>query len=155
MKFEATIRKYSKTDKNDCIEAFKSNVPYYFTNEEIKDFESFLMRIENGSDNAHFYVGDCNQKIIGCGGFGDRDNIGVYSLAWGFIHKDFHKKGFGEKLLLYRIEKIKQLKPEFPVIIDTTQYSFKFFEKYGFQTTKVTNDYYAIGMHRHDMSLKL
>lgn len=152
---ETTIREYLKTDKNDCMEAFKSNVPYYFINEEIQYFENFLQRIETGNDNARFYTILCNQKLVGCGGFGDKDNTGIFSLAWGFIHRDFHKKGFGIKLLQYRIEQIKQLKPKFPVIIDTTQYSCGFFEKYGFQTKKVTDNYYAIGMHRYDMELKI
>ena len=63
--------------------------------------------------------------------------------------------GCGEKLLIYRIEQIKLLKPKFPVIIDTTQYSCGFFEKYGFKVTKITNDYYEIGMHKYDMILEI
>ena len=102
-----------------------------------------------------FYVINYNNKTIGCGGFGDKDNNGIISLAWGLIHKDFHKMGYGEKLLNYRIEQIKLLKPKFPVIIDTTQYSYGFFEKYGFKVTKITNDYYEIGMHRYDMILEI
>jgi predicted GNAT family N-acyltransferase len=156
---ETSIRNYIRNDKEDCLIAFKSNVPVYFTEEEIRDFENFLDRLENKPDqvnpeNAHFFVVVFNDKVIGCGGFGDRFNNNIISLAWGFIHKDFHKKGFGKTLLLYRLEQIKKIYPLAPVIIDTTQYTYSFFEKFGFCTTNITKDYYTVGMHRYDMTLK-
>lgn len=152
------IRKYNKADKESCVIAFKSNVPLYFTEEEITDFENFLDRLENGTDdanlsNTYFFVVVLNENVIGCGGFGDRYNDNTISLAWGLIHKDFHKRGFGKKLLLHRLEQIKKIYPSSPVVIDTTQFSFSFFEKYGFVITKITRDYYTEGMHRYDMSL--
>jgi N-acetylglutamate synthase-like GNAT family acetyltransferase len=150
---ETVIREYSTSDRNHCIEAFKSNVPDYFSRDEIQDFEDFLLRVEIGTTNTNFYVVEHDQKIIGCGGFGDREGKGIYSLAWGFIHKEFHKKGFGKELLLFRLDQIRKLNPEFQLILDTSQYSTKFFEKYGFKTIKITNDFYTTGMHRYDMVL--
>ena len=152
---EVQIKKYFDVDRLDCINAFKSNVPNYFANEELKDFEAFLTRLESIDNKTQFYVINFENKIIGCCGFGDKNNNGVISLAWGLVHKDYHKMGFGEKLLKYRIEQIKLLNPEFPVIIDTTQYSYGFFEKYGFKVTKITIDYYEIGMHRYDMIFEI
>ncbi|MFY8187225.1 MAG: GNAT family N-acetyltransferase [Flavobacterium sp.] len=152
---EVQIKKYFDVDRLDCINAFKSNVPNYFANEELKDFEAFLTRLESIDNKTQFYVINFENKIIGCGGFGDKNNNGVISLAWGLVHKHYHKMGFGEKLLKYRIEQIKLLNPEFPVIIDTTQYSYGFFEKYGFKVTKITIDYYEIGMHRYDMIFEI
>jgi ribosomal protein S18 acetylase RimI-like enzyme len=146
---EPIIRDYTQADKNSCIEAFKSNIPVHFAQEEIADFEQFLMRIEGADHRTLFYVVVYDDKVVGCGGFGDKDNI--ISLAWGLLHKDYHKKGFGEKLLLYRLEQIKKLYPGFPLVLDTSQHVYGFFEKYGFRTTKITNDYYTIGMHRYDM----
>lgn len=151
---ETIIREYLSNDHNDCIEVFKSNVPDYFANQEIQDFENFLANIEKGKENVRFYVVQYNQKIIGCGGFVKMNDDSLFALAWGLVHKDFHGRGFGEKLLQHRIEQIKQIKPKFSLEIDTTQYSKGFFEKHGFRTTKVTYDYYTIGMHRHDMILE-
>jgi ribosomal-protein-alanine N-acetyltransferase len=155
---EVIIRPYNKADKEYCLIAFKSNVPMYFTEEEITDFENFLDRLEMGTEdadscNTYFYVVVLNGNVIGCGGFGDRYKDSIISLAWGLIHKDFHKRGLGEQLLLHRLEQIKKNYPSSPVVIDTTQFSFSFFEKYGFVTTKITLDYYTEGMHRYDMSL--
>jgi len=38
--------------------------------------------------------------------------------------------------------------------MDTTQFSYSFFEKYGFKIEKITENFYALGMHRYDMVLK-
>lgn len=152
---EPIVREYHKNDRNDCLEAFKSNIPNYFTRAEIADFENFLLKLESGNKNTRFYVVVSDKKVIGCGGFGDKENNGIISLAWGLIHSSFHKKAFGEKLLLYRIEQIKQLYPGVQIILDTTQFSYRFFEKYGFRTIIITNDFYTIGMHRYDMVFKV
>lgn len=151
---EIKIREYTNGDKLECIEAFKSNVPIYFSEQEVHDFTFFLERIENGIDDIPYFVLAYNQKIIGCGGYEKDKSNKIYALAWGLIHKDFHNKGFGEQLLSYRLEKIKQFDSQSSVIIDTTQHSAGFFEKYGFVTKKETENYYAPGLHRIDMELK-
>lgn len=154
------IRAYAASDKAGCLAAFKSNVPLFFTEGEIAEFESFLDNLPvRSKNNEHgkrtwFFVVLSENKLIGCGGFGDKDNTNRVTLAWGLVHKDFHKKGFGEQLLKYRLEEIKKQYPAAPVFIDTTQYSYPFFEKFGFRTTKITNDFYAVGMHRYDMTLE-
>jgi predicted GNAT family N-acyltransferase len=155
VKMKSIIRAYQLADHLSCMEAFRSNVPDFFTEEEIADFERFLIGMESGTSTAHFYVVACDDRVIGCGGFGDRNGDGIYSLAWGFIHREMHRKGFGEKLLVYRLDQIKQLNPKFSILLDMTQFSFRFFEKHGFRTLKITNDYYTSGMHRYDMALEM
>ncbi len=103
------------------------------------------------AQRTHFFVIVADDTIVGCGGFGDKDNTGNITLAWGLVHKDYHKKGLGELLLTYRLEQIKLLYPSKPVGVDTTQFSAGFFERFGFKTTQITNDYYEKGMDRHDM----
>lgn len=151
------IRPYTPTDKTPCLEAFKSNVPKFFTQSEIQDFSNFLDKFQNQEpklynyNKIHYYVVVLDDKIVGCGGFGEKDDTNVITLCWGLVDSAFHKQGFGEKLLTYRLEQIKKMYPGAPVAIDTTQYSYPFFEKFGFVTTKITNDYYEVGMHRYDM----
>lgn len=152
---KTTIRVYQPSDKFSCIDSFKSNVPKYFTEEEILEYENFLDAIEKENTRTVYYVLLYYDKVIGCGGFGEKDNAGIISLAWGLVHNQYHKTGLGKKLLQHRIEQIKILKPKFPVVIDTTQHTFGFFEKFGFVTTKITNDYYTVGLHRYDMTLHL
>ena len=149
-----SIREYSSMDKDECMEAFKTNVPKFFSDQEVLDFADFLERIEKGIDDIPFYVLNYRGKVIGCGGYAKNQNSEVFTLAWGLIHNDLHKKGFGEKLLSYRLQEIKRLYKNSSVIVDTTQHSAGFFEKYGFITKKETKNYYAQGMHRIDMELK-
>ena len=151
--FKLQITPYKSSDNIKCIEAFESNVPTFFAIEEKEEFKAFLSKLENGSIQTKFFVVALNDEVIGCGGFGDKNNTSVVSLAWGLIHKNYHKQGFGEKLLRFRLERIKETVPNLPVIVDTTQFTSGFFEKFGFQTTKITNDYYADGLHRYDMIL--
>ncbi len=155
---ETEIRKYVEADKEACMVAFKSNVPAYFTKEEIDLFESFLDRLyadgSNENKRTQYFVILNGNQIVGCAGFGDKEDTGDITLAWGLIHKKFHRKGFGKRLLLYRLQLIKHNYPNNPVYVDTTQFSFPFFEQFGFETTKITNNYYAVGMHRYDMVFK-
>jgi N-acetylglutamate synthase-like GNAT family acetyltransferase len=150
---ETQIREYNIYDKQACLNAFKSNVPMYFAEEEISQFENFLDIFQNKpiENKTYFYVVVVGNEIIGCGGFGDKDNNGIITLAWGLIHGNYHKKGYGKLLLQYRLKCIAKRYPLKPIYIDTTQYSFSFFEKFGFKTIKITSDFYTKGMHCYDM----
>ena len=153
------IRQYENSDKDACLAAFKSNVPLYFTEGEVNDFTNFLIKIANAElvkqqENTVYYVVVYDGKVVGCGGFGDKDKRQILTLAWGLIHSDFHKKGLGKLLLEHRLAQIELHFPDLPLVIDTSQHTFTFFEKYGFETTKITNDFYADGLHRYDMIFK-
>lgn len=147
---------YQDADQEACMQAFISNVPKFFTNEEVKEFAHFLASYlsKSSSIKTYYFVVKIEDKIIGCGGYGDKDGTGIISLAWGLIHADFQKQGFGADLLKFRLEQIKKNFPNTGVVIDTTQFSFGFFEKYGFVTQKITYDFYEPGMHRYDMVYK-
>lgn len=149
------IRKYEAADHNTCMEAFKTNVPKYFTEGEIGDFERFLLKLEDATveNNPPYYVLELDGSIIGCGGFGEKDGVDAITFVWGLVHNDYHKRGFGEQLLVFRLAEIKLQNPGRQIILDTTQHSFSFFEKYGFETVKITENGYAEGMHRYDMVL--
>lgn len=153
---KANIRKYDVQDKTACMEAFKTNVPKYFTLGEVGDFERFLNRLEDPEEqnNPPFYTVELNGTPIGCGGFTYRPEPDAVVFVWGLVHNDHHKKGYGALLLNYRLKQIKLQFPDHKVILDTTQHSFSFFEQYGFKTVKITEDFYAEGMHRYDMVLK-
>jgi N-acetylglutamate synthase-like GNAT family acetyltransferase len=158
MSQQTNIRKYEATDYSACMEAFKTNVPKYFTVEEVDEYERFLIRLDDSTvkDNPFYYVLELDNKLIGCGGFGKKDGIdGIPSITfvWGMVHKEYHKKGFGEELLRFRLAEIKVKFLDWKIILDTTQFSFTFFEKYGFKTLKITENGYGEGMHRYDMIL--
>jgi len=150
------IRTYVPKDKEVLMEAFKTNVPLYFTVGEVGDFERFLNRFEDPEEqnNPPFFTVELNGTPIGCGGFTYRADADAVVFVWGLVHNTEHKKGYGELLLQHRLKAIKLAYPEKQIILDTTQHSFSFFEKYGFKTVKITEDFYAEGMHRYDMILQ-
>lgn len=155
-----TIREYNPADRNQCIEIFKSNIPKFFTVDELSYFETWL----NGQDagevaysNAkaeYYYVAEEEGKILGCGGFYIAREEAVARMAWGMVENSLHKKGIGKELLVYRFEKIDELHPDCVISLDTSQHTYQFFEKFGFVTTKVQKDFYTLGMDRYDMERK-
>ncbi len=151
------VKQYNQSHKQGCLAAFQSNIPVYFTPEEINDFSNFLdqraLRKENEIQSTFYYVLLKNNEVIGCGGFGERERDGTVTLAWGLVHADFHKQGFGKVLLQHRLTEARIVYPTKTIYLDTTQHSYPFFEKFGFRTIKITNDFYMKGMHRYDMEL--
>ena len=67
------------------------------------------------------------------------------------VDGNYHKNGVGRYLTEYRIRKITTEYPKSDVLLNTTQHTFRFYEKFGFKITKMTKDYYALGLDRYDM----
>ena len=67
------------------------------------------------------------------------------------VDRNYHKNGFGRRLTEFRIQKITTIYPELDILLNTTQNTFKFYEKFGFKITKTTKDYYGLGLDRYDM----
>ncbi|MNK25831.1 hypothetical protein D3C87_441590 [compost metagenome] len=158
MNQQPVIRTYQPSDKTACMNAFQTNVPKFFTYGEVGDFERFLDRLADPAElnQTPYYVLELNNELIGCGGFMEKEGIdgkSAVTFTWGLVHRDFHKQGYGEELLQFRIKEIKTRFPAKQVILDTTQFSYTFFEKYGFKTVKFTENGYEEGMHRYDMVL--
>ncbi|HTF28213.1 MAG TPA: GNAT family N-acetyltransferase, partial [Flavitalea sp.] len=99
----------------------------------------------------HYYVISNHEQIIGCGGFALKENNKEVVFAWGLIDQQFHKKGYGKALFEYRLNEAGFIYPGMDILLDTSQHSFTFFQKYGFKVEKITPDFYAPGMDRYDM----
>lgn len=133
------------------MDCFESNTPPAFTVEEITLFRTFLERIgRERPATLPYWVLEAEGRLIGCGGLGLNENETV-SLTWGLVHSAFHKQGFGQQLLAYRLQQSAVLFPQSPLRLDTTQYAVTFFEKYGFRTVDYKPDGYGPGLHRYDM----
>lgn len=151
------FRTYAASDKKDCIDVFKSNIPEYFVEKELADFDVWLNRQEERPDSQketqEYLVVVLENRIAGCGGFHiDLVNRSA-RMTWGMISRHLHRKGLGKQFLLHRIERIQVICPDCAIALDTTQHAAPFFEKLGFRTTKITPDFYAPGMDRYDMVL--
>ncbi len=69
------------------------------------------------------------------------------------MHNQFHKMGFGTHLLQYRLKHINKKYPAKHITLDTTQKTYKFYERFKFKVDKITRNFYAKGLDRYDMSL--
>lgn len=151
------IRQYEINDRKQCLEIFKSNMPLFFAPSELLDLEFWL----NGQDERRlaykqtefecFYVVELDSKVVACGGYYVPIAEQRANMVWGMVHNEEHRKGFGRKLMEFRIQQIQELYPNYLISLDTTQHSFQFFEKIGFATTKITHDFYSTGLDRYDM----
>lgn len=145
-----TFRPYLPADREACMAVFMSNTPQYFAVEEAPDFQSFLERRP-----CPYFVVLQNEQVVACGGYGVDPAKNTIVLAWGMVHADLHKQNIGSFMLVERLKAIHQEHGESVIQIDTSQYSKGFFARHGFQETGFTENYYAPGLHRVDMELKL
>lgn len=151
------IRPYTLDDRQACIEIFKSNMPVFFAPHELGDFEDWLTAKDHAeiayksNESEYYYVVEMENTIVGCGGFYIPQNGGEARMAWGMVENSLHKKGIGRQFLEFRINQIRLINPEIGIALDTTQHSYRFFEKLGFKVTKIQKDAYAPGLDRYDM----
>ena len=60
--------------------------------------------------------------------------------------------GFGTHLLQYRIKQIVKKYPNSNIILDTSQKTYKFYERFSFSVDNITRNFYGKGLDRYDMS---
>ena len=142
------FRKYEAQDLPVLKEIFFSNVPKYFADFEWKDFEGFLK--DDIVDGCYYDIIVYGTKIIGAGGIAQNEDKSI-SLCWGMIDAAYQKKGFGKKLLQHRLKLSQKHFPNQTIVISTTQHTYSFFEKYGFKTTEIKNDFWATDLHLYKM----
>jgi ribosomal protein S18 acetylase RimI-like enzyme len=71
------------------------------------------------------------------------------------VKNDHHGRGVGRLLLEERLRHIHEDGRFTAVLMNTSQYTLGFFEKYGFETERVIPDGYAPGLHRYELRLRL
>ncbi len=147
------IRALELRDREACLKLFDSNAPQFFAPHERAEFEQYLSDPEERGPNAAYLVLRVAGTIVACGGYSVAD--GTAGLAWGLVGRDRHNEGFGTALLLERLRRIAHLPNAHEVVLDTTQRSRGFFERFGFEAVQVTPDGYGAGLDRVDMRLGL
>ncbi len=144
------IRNYSAKDKEHLVNLIKLNTPTYFDKTEESDFVEYL-----DSQLEDYYVVEQGSKIIGCGGINYEPESNSAVISWDIIHPNYQGKGIGKELLEFRINKIKEKKKHTQVIVRTSQFTFKFYEKAGFKLIESVKNYWAKGIDLYYMTLVL
>lgn len=132
---------------NSCLSILKSNTPEFIDKSEESLFINYLSR-----KGIIYFVLFESRKLIGCGGYGYDNKKNSVILSWGLIHHQFHKIGFGTHLLQYRIKHIVKNYPNSNIILDTSQKTYKFYERFSFKVDNITRNFYGKGLDRYDMS---
>lgn len=152
-----TFREYQPGDREACLKIFWSNMPRFFDASELAGLEKWLNGRDAGrlaygqTQEEYYYVVEEEGKVIGSGGFYIPREGKYANMTWGMVDNALHRKGIGRGLLLFRIEMIRKLFPGYSIRLDTTQHSYRFFEKMGFEVVMITKDGYGEGLDRYDM----
>lgn len=142
-----TIEKYNPIDKFECIKVFESNMPQFFLEQELTDFQNWIGQ----NDCPDFYVLKKDETIIGFGGF--YLELKKARLVYGVIDRRYQNKGHGTRLLDYRIQQIKEKDKDLAIGLEATALNYKFFEKLGFKIIEIVPYYYYSTIDKYDMIL--
>lgn len=143
-----TVRLYAE-DREACLAIFNTNVPKFFAPSEREQFAAFLDVLP-----GPYFVCEHGTELIGCAGYA-RNGDGSASLCWGMIRRDWHGRGVGRLLLERRLEAIREDHTIKLVIMNTSQHTVAFFQKFGFQIEQVIPDGYSAGLDRYELRLLL
>lgn len=150
-----TIKPYSGEYKDALIDIFKSNMPLYFADNELPLFIKFLDEDRHRPYDIIFK----DDIPVACGGIGVNEPTEFTKekhviMCWGMVDNKHHKEGYGSMLLKHRIELAKKLYPGIKIALGTSQYTYPFFEKYGFKTVAYKKDHWGPGLDLYQMELE-
>ena len=148
------LRDYRPEDREACIEAFWSNVGYTLAENELKDFTSFLDKLSL-AQTRYYVVTNEEPRIVACGGFGIDSKQARARLSWGLVQREFQGQGFGRFLLGELFQRIAGIDGLTKVTLESSQVIYTFFTKHGFAIERITENFYAPGYHRYELSLNL
>lgn len=143
------IREYKAADKPVLLEILKLNIPDYFAESELADYEEYLdHRIER------YFVAETGGRVIGAGGINCEADTGMGKISWDFVDPHYRGKGVGKKLLDHRIALLRSMPEVRRITVRTSQLAYVFYEKNGFSLKKVTANYWAEGLDLYEMEYK-
>jgi ribosomal protein S18 acetylase RimI-like enzyme len=135
------IRPYNVADKEQLVAIFKLNTPKYFDPKEVKDFEEYL---DQYSDT--YLTIEHNNKIVGGTGYYVNDSKKSGHITWIFVHPGSAGLGIGKQAVEYCLAILKANPAVEKLVVSTSQFAYRFFEKFGYQLIQTEKDYWAQGL---------
>lgn len=145
-----SIGHYKIENYDSVIELLKINTPKYFAPAEEFGLINYLT-----NELEDYFVVLNDTKIIGAGGVNYFENGNKARISWDMIHPDFQGKGIGRQLLQFRITHILSNHPTTTIEVRTSQHTWAFYGKSGFETTEIVKDYWARGFDLYHMVLNV
>ncbi|MFD2561612.1 GNAT family N-acetyltransferase [Aquimarina rubra] len=140
------IRPYIPDDKEAVIELLDLNIPKFFDRSEKEDLQKYLE-----TEIEDYYVVEENDQIIGAGGINYSTEGHTATISWDIIAPNTQGKGIGRKLTEHRIKHINKNDEIDLIVVRTSQFTFKFYEKMGFKLVKIEKDFWADGFDLYFM----
>lgn len=138
---------YTQADEVRCMEIFDSNCPKYFAEHER---DEFLQTLRDPGIDPYFII-ELSGELVGCGGIFLNHEKKICGLSWGMVHRDFHKQGFGEKLVRHRLALLDEQFTDYKQLVNTAQYTEAFYERFGFTTVRVIKDGWGPSLDKYEM----
>ena len=132
------IRPYTKNDISDVIQLFRKNTPSFFDPKEEKDLINYL-----NHEIEDYFIVEQDTKVIGAGGINYFPKENAARISWDIIAPDIHGKGIGTQLVQYRMKHLANNTKVESIIVRTSQHTYKFYEKMGFELIKTEKDFWA------------
>ena len=100
-------------------------MPKFFAPHEEKLLRKYLIKV-----NINYYLFFTREEIlVASGGYEYDKKSNNIILTWGMVNQKFHNQGYGSRMTEYRLKKIEKEFPTTNIILNTSQYTFKFYEK--------------------------
>lgn len=147
-------REYQYEDRLPLVEILKRNIPKYFSEKEISEFEEYLDKEQ--WDYHHVYL-NSEGRVVGCAGFYLK-SPGVVGLTWAF----FEPGQLGGALARKELERYLSIAAHHicpngnaMLLLNTTPRVAKLMQRFGFTVTSVEEDGYESGYDRVGMEKRL
>jgi N-acetylglutamate synthase-like GNAT family acetyltransferase len=144
------IRPYRPSDQQILVEILKLNVPTYFDQKEIAEFEEYLN--EHGTT---YLTLEHQDKIVGGAGYLLTDNNTIGHVRWIFFHPNSAGHGFGGEAMEHCLAKFRSVATVRKLIVTTSQLAYRFFEKFGLVLIKTEKDYWGKGLDLYWMEMEV
>lgn len=145
-----SLRPFTATDINACLDVFDSNLPTFFAAHERTDFSRYLLQPERQHD---YLVLERHDKVVACGGIALEDPA-TAAFCWGMVEQALHRQGLGKVLALARIAQARALGAQ-RLVLSTSQHTQAFYAALGFRVTRVVADGHGPGLDAVEMVLEM
>lgn len=143
------IRNYKPSDKVALTTIMQLLIPQYFNYNEMADFQLYL-----NNEIEEYYIIEEKGIIIGCGGINTFPQEKLGKISWDMMHPTAQGKGYGSKLLNFRIQKLIANQAIDKIQVRTSQLAYPFYNKHGFILKQVIPNYWAAGYDLYDLILE-
>lgn len=143
------IRAYKNEDFNAVIYLLRLNTPAFFDPSEEEGLHSYL-----SEETEDYFVIEENGEILGAGGINYYPGEKLAHLSWDIIKPDLQGKGIGRKLTEHRIRHLSKNNHIDLIVVRTSQFAWKFYEKMGFKLLRIEKDFWAPNFDLYQMEQK-